>query len=185
METGVPSSSHAIPLRSILKAVRGEGKAVASQAASASPLPATRQPSSVRPEKPVVPRLSLRRIFREKERCGDYKLKMDYQCDTPPDSDGELEASDPIISEDLLEEAIEELLNRRHPAKPQVKQPKADDMWIFFRGCLQEEEQHELCCGPAERAGWGLGESLSAPALLPSTTKNSLDASFQRVVEFI
>ncbi|CAE7499148.1 unnamed protein product, partial [Symbiodinium pilosum] len=107
--------------------------------------------SGTAPVRPVVPRLSLRRVFNQKERAGDYTLKMDYQCDTPEISESELECTDDVedlpgieISTIHLDEAIEAMLvrRRRHVAS-QAERRRASNSWWhrLFGGCFLEEDQ--------------------------------------------
>eukprot|EP00435_Cladocopium_sp_Y103_P067755 s295_g30.t1 len=95
--------------------------------------------------RPMVPKLSLRGVFKEKEKAGEYKLKMDYKCDDP-DVDSDLETLDemeaPNISELQLDEAIEVLLDSRYRIVDveKVKPRAAESFWVrLFGGCLAEE----------------------------------------------
>ncbi|CAL1128237.1 unnamed protein product [Cladocopium goreaui] len=96
--------------------------------------------------RPMVPKLSLRGVFKEKEKAGEYKLKMDYKCDDPCD-DSDLDTLDdaeaPEISDLQLDEAIEVLLDSRYRiVDGEQANPRAENesFWVrLFGGCLAEE----------------------------------------------
>eukprot|EP00913_Durusdinium_trenchii_P030796 g28842.t1 len=100
--------------------------------------------TSTRPSvrRPVVPKLSLRGVFREKERAGEYKLKMDYKdgrtrrldaSDPESDVESEEEGEDPQFSELLMDEAIEVLLRKRYRVVEEVK-PPTQSLWVRLFG---------------------------------------------------
>ncbi|CAE7496438.1 unnamed protein product [Symbiodinium sp. KB8] len=140
------------------KTSEGTHKAVSS-AWSRSMSEPVQPASSPSKNRPVVPRLSLRRVFNQKERAGDYSLKMDYQCDTPEMSESELECTDDLledsleISATLLDEAIDTmLLRRRYAAQAGLawaqrrhQEPRGERLrnwWHqLFGGCFHNDEE--------------------------------------------
>mmetsp|Transcript_28287 Transcript_28287/g.65664 ORF Transcript_28287/g.65664 Transcript_28287/m.65664 type:complete len:240 (+) Transcript_28287:46-765(+) len=111
----------------------------------------TRPPGRER-GRPAVPRLSLRRVFNQKERAGDYRLKMNYQCDTPEMTDSDPECTDDLeenedmlkISSVHLDEAIEMMLRRKRQVtggKVKVAPQTSHSLWhSLFGGCLLDDE---------------------------------------------
>ncbi|CAK8989221.1 unnamed protein product [Durusdinium trenchii] len=143
------------------------------------PLSRAMTQTSTRPSvrRPVVPKLSLRGVFREKERAGEYKLKMDYKCDdSDPESDveSEEEGEDPQFSELLMDEAIEVLLRKRYRVVEEVK-PPTQSLWVrLFGGCLVEAEDKESRSDPVSR-----------PALIGAKTAANLGISVDTSTAFI
>ncbi|CAK8989504.1 unnamed protein product [Durusdinium trenchii] len=126
------------------------------------PLSRAMTQTSTRPSvrRPVVPKLSLRGVFREKERAGEYKLKMDYK--------------DPQFSELLMDEAIEVLLRKRYRVVEEVK-PPTQSLWVrLFGGCLVEAEDKESRSDPVSR-----------PALIGAKTAANLGISVDTSTAFI
>eukprot|EP00931_Biecheleriopsis_adriatica_P122254 TRINITY_DN97256_c0_g1_i1.p1 TRINITY_DN97256_c0_g1~~TRINITY_DN97256_c0_g1_i1.p1 ORF type:complete len:236 (+),score=35.03 TRINITY_DN97256_c0_g1_i1:41-748(+) len=108
-------------------------------------------PTPSSPSRPAVPRLQLGEIFEEKQRSGEYQLKMNYQVDSPCLSETEVDDFDEEEWDFFtphLDKAIDELLRRprkrktRAKAKGKTKTSMAAQVPGWFAslsGCIVED----------------------------------------------
>ncbi|CAE8632842.1 unnamed protein product [Polarella glacialis] len=107
---------------------------------------------------PVIPKLALDGIFEGKEKAGEYDLKLDYKCDSPPmvsedhsevsdafslepikdleDCNWGTSNEDPFISEENLDKAIELLLQPRFNVLSPPRRPQEAATSYWSLGCM-------------------------------------------------